>query len=118
MKADERAKEILLRELEEWFKLLKHTIKRMLEAMRETDTVETLMSLKRELLLRLIDLLPIDANHCYFCIVHHPHCKECEYAKVHGECSKEESDYYRIYSLLSMLKQEIYYNYYKGERYD
>ena len=118
MKADEDTKDTLIYEFEQWSNSIKHIIDKIISAMRKAETVEELMALKRELLLRLLDMLPLHANYCYFCVKNFTRCEKCEYAKFHGICTKEPSDYATIKRKLDELKTLIKYRYYAEEKYD
>lgn len=64
-----------------------------IDAMEEAASAESLMQLKRNLLMNWVSEFPLTAKFCLFCVYHSsghdgmaPHCRECGYNKVHGKC--------------------------------
>jgi len=123
MRIDETIREKLL----DYFKGMKKLHISYLETwekcIRISETVEELMRQKREILINLLNELPIGHTQCYFCLLREykaafASCYYCPYAKYHGVCIHRGSDYARISELLKRLKYEISTFYYKGEKYD
>jgi len=117
MKVDEEVRRQLIENLKIWLKRLNRIVKSLVKDMEEAETVEEIMALKRELLLRYICLIPISASYCYFCIKHDLECNKCEYAKHHGICTYAESDYAKIIDKAKELELTVAELYYKGEKY-
>ena len=87
-------------------------------------SVEGIMLAKKQFLLRFVaDLIPIYSDSCYFCIMQKVKfaqdggCDGCEYAKYHGYCLYESSDYAKLRRAKQRLTVIILNKYYKGERY-
>ena len=119
---------------------LQQTVGDLVEDMRNAETVEDAMRIKRDILHRWVDSLPIYSTSCYFCRVYEEDCNRCPYAKNHGICapiddedlrdeleydltvvldSYELSDWRKINVLTELLHDFILENYYRdGETYD
>jgi len=100
---------------------------------KNANSVEEVMDLKKKLLYELIQNLPMGCKHCYFCIKYYDSpCEECEYADYHGTCISNDSlwndlmyefkrkilkadlsDYEKInlaYQLFASLVNSLYYS--------
>jgi len=86
-------------------------------------TVEALMQAKKFLLTQYLLSLPLGINNCCYCLTHiytgfakGENCARCNYGKVYGICTNENSTYSKITEsqkeLLNVLQ-----NYYNGEKY-
>jgi len=118
VKVNEATRRKLIKSFKMWLKMLNKVIKSLIKDMEKAKTVEEIMELKKELLIKYVQLMPITSSYCYFCIEHFMNCDKCEYAKHHGICDYAESDYFKIYDKAVDLKRTIEELYYKGERYD
>ena len=67
-KVDNNVKKILISNLELWKKELIKEIDYHLDSIKKAESSEKIMYLKRNLLLKLLHLLPISRNTCYICI--------------------------------------------------
>ncbi len=64
-------------------------------------SVEEIMEVKKDLLLNLVNDLPIYGDVCYFCILldtdgDDADCEKCQYGKIHGICDHDRSDWRKI----------------------
>ena len=100
MKVDKDVKKRLIANLKCWLQDLNNSVKTILKHMKEAETVEEIMQLKKELLVLCLERLPLGDSHCYFCILqdykNNFACRGCLYAKTHGYCAKVKSDYKKI----------------------
>lgn len=124
MKVDESVREELVENLEDWFECLYREIMKYLRKIKEAESVEDIMFLKRDMLLHYVKSMPVGIEQCYFCLLHwlddcEPcECGVCEYGVVHGVCDTPDSDYREIYMLWNELMKAIEEKYYRGESYD
>ena len=85
---------------------------------KKAKSVEWIMKIKKQLLLDLVNYLPLGTNSCYFCLLH-SNCISCEYAKHHKICTEKNSDYKKIRNAQDNLYNTIKDNYYRdGEKYE
>lgn len=84
---------------------------RALSFMECADSVEQIMMVKRDLLLELVEYLPLGEDACYFCrlreFVPTVTCNSCLYARVHGNCFEPESHYSAICSAWEALSSTL-----------
>jgi len=123
MRINKRVRKKLLDNFKELKELHISNLKQWEEYIRTTETVEELMRQKKEILVNLINCLPLGFKQCYFCLLHDfeknfENCYNCLYAKHHGICTHGDSDFAKIVGPLSELKWGILSFYYKGEKYD
>jgi len=126
MKVDEEIREKLIQSLQASSSILASDISEYLKEFQAAQTVEEIMRIKRDLLVRWIVLLPLEPDHCYFCLLQKKKrreenlidlCKRCPYSRFHGICDSENSDFEKICGLLDKLVAEIQRSYYKNEIY-
>jgi len=120
MKAEGVVVRELLRNLRKWRDEFFERIDGVIDKIACAETVEDVMRYKKSLLLVILDYMPLDAKYCYFCIVSSPSCGfyNCPYAKFHGVCSMEDSDYWEIRRNLFILRELVNSKYYSGEKYE
>ena len=125
MKVDEAIRQQLLRNLERRKQRYVEIFNEYIYKIAQAESVEEIMLYKKELLVFLLKVFPIDASCCYFCLLHRIvdsslECSDCEYARHHGICNVGPylSDWGKIYSHYTSLKNAIDKHYYKGEVYD
>ena len=118
MKVDEKVKEVLVRNLRGWLEDLNGRLKWAIDAIERAETVEEVMYWKKWLLTTMLHNLPLAAGHCYFCLKHNMKCDDCEYARIHGVCANEDSDYKKITVGVERLKKTIDMLYYNDEVYE
>ena len=125
MEIDEEVRQELIKNLKDRLALFNNFITRIIRRMAKVQSVEKLMKLKKELLLWWIRLIPLGPGHCYFCLKDKLNesysslrCSNCEYARIHGNCTEDDSDYSKIVRALALLEKRIEKLYVKrGERY-
>ena len=117
MKVDEGVREELIKNLRDWLDDFNFTMKKIIDSMEKAKSVEEIMKLKKKLLLKAIDMLPIFAEECYFCILCSSECSICKYKDYHGVCHNSNSDYMKIIEKRRELMELIEKLYYKGEKY-
>jgi len=84
---------------------------RVLEILNTRNTTfHQYMKAKKELLLELATL-PLTVGACPYCLIHDLRCDECEYGKIHGKCSMEESKFGVVCFKVTRLTIELR-NYY------
>jgi len=118
MEIDEEALKELIDNLEDWLDEFNAKMKGIIDNMRKAKSVEEVMKLKKEMLLKILDMMPLSASYCYFCILHFEDCSECIYSDYHGSCIDLASDYVKIMDKKRELWRMIDELYYKGEKYD
>ena len=118
MKADAMLKEKLVKNLREWLEKVNEKMNYYIEKIKEAETVEEIMKLKKNLLLEYLYNAPLDSTTCYFCIYNNEFCEFCSYAKTHGFCGDSDSDYRKIKSAFRKLVELIDKKYYSGEKYE
>jgi len=116
MKVNKKVRREVCRAIRKNVSLLVEKTEKLLTNMENADTVETLMQLKRDLLSVWLRTLPIDIEHCYFCVVHNLLCDKCEYARYHGRCEDYDSDYTKLKHIWDATIDCVG-SYYKGEKY-
>jgi len=116
--AEDFIKEKVVKNIRETLDRMYEVIEAMLEGMKEAETVDEFMRLKKNLLVRWLEFMPLGIAHCYFCMMHFdeaddwPICELCWYGDMHGICSKEGSDFSIIcdlYKELIRLIEELYW---------
>ena len=50
--------------------------------------------------------MPLRSRDCYFCYEGITSCENCLYGKIHGECSKEGSDYREVINEIDLLNDK------------
>lgn len=119
MEVDESVREQLVENLEEWLYGLHRVMKYYIKKISEAESVEDIMFLKKDMLARYVNSMPVGIDQCYFCLAYwwRDDCESCEYAAVHGVCDTPDSDYKQIDKLWNKLMKAIDEKYYKGESY-
>ncbi|RLE48715.1 MAG: hypothetical protein DRJ18_01445 [Candidatus Methanomethylicota archaeon] len=125
MRVDEEIRQELIKNLKDRLALFNNFNTRIIRRMAKVQSVEKLMKLKKELLLWWIRFIPLGLGHCYFCLKDKLNesysslrCSNCEYARIHGKCTEDSSDYMKIVKTLERLEKKIEKLYFKrGERY-
>jgi len=63
------------------------------DALSRQTTINGVMSVKKDLLVNMLNNVPINGSYCYFCVWHNTRqvftgtsCLSCSYAKAHGRC--------------------------------
>jgi len=93
MNPDRKIQRELVRNLEQHIREFSHRYRFLVKKIREAKSVEEIMELKREILLFWTLELPLRSIYCYFCLLLvEEDCKVCLYGKIHGTCSKKNSD--------------------------
>ena len=122
MKVNKDVKKRLIANLKCWLQDLNNSVKTILKHMRKAETVEEIMQLKKDLLILCLEKLPLEDDHCYFCVLQDykdiSDCKGCLYAKVHGYCENINSDYKKVKIAVGKAIDTIEEKYYFGETYD
>lgn len=121
MNIDKKIVKKLVQNLDNEKKRIDEVINEYIKDIKNAKTVEEIMEYKKGLLLDLLSCLPLNYTHCYFCLKHLKDmiwCENCEYAKVHGRCDEEDSDYNKIDTIVGNLFNAIEDLYYIGEKYD
>jgi len=126
MRVNEEIRKELIKNLKERLCFFNNFMASIIRRMAKVESVEKLMKLKKEMLLWWIRLIPLGRSHCYFCLKaerseYYPMelCPDCEYAKIHGNCTEDDSDYSKIEKALALLEKRIEKLYVKrGERYE
>lgn len=91
----------------------------------EVETVEELMSIKTDIILTMLDYIPITSDYCYFCLeldnlnCDKEKCSKCAYKDYHnGTCEEKSSDFMKIFDAKEALADYIVNLYYKEEKYN
>lgn len=71
------------------------------------DNIELFMREKHHLVKSIIFSIPSGCEHCPYCIVDSMNCKECDFGKIHGICTKEKSDYKRVQRTTALLLANV-----------
>ena len=98
--------------LRNWFYAIEDIKDKYEEGFEKAETINELMQLKKELLINILEELPLNPTTCYFCIKNHYNyqstiCKTCEYGKEYGICAKANSSYDRIIHVHQHLIETI-----------
>jgi len=118
MKVDRRLQMELAKNLEWHIREFSHRFRFLVKKIREERSVEEIMELKREMLSLWTRELPLRSGYCYFCLLPvREDCSDCLYGKIHGICSKTNSDFRKIWDKRIALLSEIG-SYFRGEEYD
>ena len=92
-----------------------------IEDIEDAGSVEEIMKVKQDLLVELVDKLPLFNAVCYFCLLQSRlglmNCEKCMYGKIHGICMNKNSDYGKIIDMKDRFIDVISSLYYKGEKY-
>ena len=107
-------KEKMLEGLYDWKYRWEKEICCEIKKVGEADKVEEIMFYLQQLI-RNVLYLPLGTDTCYFCLNENS-CENCRYAKIHGICGTEKSDYSKISLRLNELLYAID-DFYKGEVY-
>jgi len=128
MKADEEIKKEIVENIRIDLCGLQEKIEYLLSEIVSAETVEEVMRKKQLILLLWLDYMPMDEASCYFCLLDERTvveldevemvCQGCKYAKMHGYCIDEDSDYAQISRAREHLRKLIQEKYYGGERYE
>ena len=94
---------------------LKESVAYYLKDLMTAETLESVMEIKREILLEFVDKMPLGIHACYFCIKHQDNCDECKYGEVHGKCLDSDSDYHQVEIIRRSLKQALRDHYHTDE---
>jgi hypothetical protein len=99
--------------------------KHYLSIVNELTTVTTInevMSIKRKLLLAMVENLPLSNIHCYYCMINEGICHDCKYKNKHGgiRCMiQNDGDEHSSYGKVQIAKRELVKvigkEYWKGE---
>jgi len=116
-KADEEIKNEIADNLEMELEKFVMEVKWHIKCMREASSVEEIMRIKKFILGLWAAYMPLSSDTCYFCITRQDSCTDCQYAKYHGVCEKEDSAWSKINSLRWKLYSLIANEYYRGETY-
>jgi len=113
MEVDNDVREKMIENIYGELQLLQKSVKTLVERMKKATSVEEIVSLKQEMLLRWLDSMPLGRSTCYFCIKTpvEDRCGDCEYGKIHGKCTDIHSDYRKIiiaYNTLWRLVEKSY----------
>ena len=110
--ACKEAYESIFQHIEGGMELVRHTLSKL----KETENCWEFVHLKSELMQQILDLLPIYAGDCPFCLLYlrdeeteEKNCKECPYGKIHGICSQSGySTYSNLVGKISWLERAIF----------
>ena len=116
MELEKDVKSILEERFREWKDRFFRNVEEYIEKIRTAKTEEKIMKTKRDLLIYIVDNLPLYNKYSPFCLIYDGNCSECSYAKHHGDCHEYDSDYKRIVRAKNDLV-DVLRLYYKGEKY-
>jgi len=122
MKVDKNIQEQIVRNLENWRIRSNKHLEDMIRDVEKACSVEDLMYYKQWLLIEYVRSIPLDTEICYFCLLHireknSDDCSHCEYGKVKGICTDEES----FFNQLNKARAELIHvcrNYHGGVDYE
>lgn len=104
---DEIIRELVIN-LGDWLEDTRKLVETFQIKLKESETKNEVMELKRGFLEYLIDCLPVGYEHCYYCldkVNSGDSCLNCEYAKDHGICSDNTmSDWSELRRVISKMK--------------
>jgi len=110
MALNKNLKDELVHNLRMWLNSLKDKLKNIITKIKNAETINEIMALKKDLLLMYVNEIPLTAKECYFCIGYV--CEECPYAEYHGICEDKYSEYSQIKDAVDKLKTLIDEKYY------
>ena len=108
--------ELMKERFRRWKNQYFRDVERYLDKIRTAKTEEEIMEAKRDLLISIVENLPLSKKYCPFCLIYSNNCNECSYAEQHGDCHEYDSDYSRIVRAKNDLVDALKL-YYKGEKY-
>ena len=122
MKIEEEIRNDMIKNIKARWRTTKYFLNNHIERIKEANTIEDVMRIKKSFLIDYIDGFMIGSDTCYFCLKnerHFPICKDCEYRQFHGRCGSEfeENDYDKIWDAKDDLRRSIEIRYYRGEQY-
>jgi hypothetical protein len=83
-----------------------------IKTMLKATTVEEVMYVKKQIILHILNSLPMYDESCYFCIETDMNCGICSYAKIHKSCTNNQnSDWVRIQNAIEKLENLIDHTY-------
>ncbi len=116
MELGKDVKSILEERFREWRDRFFRDVERYIKKIRTAKTEEEIMEAKRDLLVSIVQNLPLSKKYCPFCLIYNSNCDKCSHAKQHGDCHEYDSDYSIMLrarnNFIDALKL-----YYKGEKY-
>lgn len=88
-----------------------------IKALEEAESVNEIMVAKKELLLNLIEELPLGGDTCIFCEMYDDRCSLCDYAHKYGHrvCNSKNSSWATIQDAQDTLKNVIEREYWSEE---
>jgi len=93
-------------------------IRKKIDMLRKVGDVESIMMVKRGILMTLSLMLPISSVECPYCVEVMDDCDKCLYRAEKGRCGAEDSTYARINEVYNDMRMHAI-NYHKpGSRYD
>jgi len=115
---NERIRRDLIENLRWWRDSLCAQLGARIDRMEEAETVEEIMAIKKEILLDLIENMPLSYAYCYFCLMLITKCYECPYMKHHGACNDDGSTWRNIIRAKTRLTLALEDYYREGEEYE
>lgn len=93
------------------------TFNSAIKALEEAESVNEIMVAKKELLLNLIEELPLGGDTCIFCEMYDDRCSLCDYAHKYGHrvCNSKNSSWATIQDAQDTLKNVIEREYWSEE---
>jgi hypothetical protein len=88
-------------------------IRNAVTCLKGATTIDEVMTIKKGLMIKLVDALPMGPSTCYFCKLYFPfHCGDCEYGAERGICTSlgeicNDSSFGRIEEALAKLEETI-----------
>jgi hypothetical protein len=122
MKTDSKITDILKENLLHNHTYLLYQFSKYTKKLEEAKRIKDCMKAKSTLLLSILRQLPLNSQHCYYCIKYsndyytdcHDYCADCHYGKIHGICAMPDSTFTSILQTKKTFYNIIateYYNY-------
>lgn len=113
-----------LRELRQYYV---QDINGAIAALGRQKTIDGVMSVKRDLIVNMLNNVPITGPYCYFCVWHNAQhrpekvwCGSCSYGKAHGRCmyGSDDNTWGQINQAISKAQSIVIKSYWRGDELD
>ena len=96
---------------------LGHAFHRAMSRIDKAKSIDEVMCAKRDLMVAIVNSIPVTDKTCYFCIYNGQgarSCFACSYGKMHGLCASLNSPWRKIVNMKSALATFIAIHYWTG----
>lgn len=116
-KFDKDVVTVVLKGLAAYHGSISHAFYHAMSRVDDAKSIDEVMSAKRDLMVTIVDNIPVTDQTCYFCVYNggdaHS-CFNCSYGKAHGKCASPNSIWRGIANMKSKLATFISIHYWTG----